>query len=1616
MSENNRFMGPVQDQYTQTYVSQYVPLPFEIMQKKADAEQKQFDAVSNNWDVISSKMGEKVLAADKDIMTEQVNSYSNDINKALEAAGGDWRKLSRTVTGVAANYKEFMTNGEGGDAVSRLAEMTQKKADIKDSELSGRMKRLQTNYLDYEYNKNGGIRGNANNPDGNTSIREPILYDESKLKESLVGFIDKLKPNKGDKIQAYKDKDGSIKYAAVGAMKTYRSDELGMLVSTGKTEKGVGLDRVRTIAQGVYEDVVFKDKIAAEMMVGMHKGHSVPVKNADGTMSYEKRDLTESEYKQMIFAKEFGFTDAYAYMQEETKYTLKTDEQAKAKAAKKAAQAKIKAEQGVITHGTNEIEGSSNYSKNNKKSDDLLEKLEKETVSGNKSLVQDYTENGAVYNSFKNNFKNQDPKNTVPDSERRKDYENRWLNLFNSDPELKDLVNIKADGVTNEISDEGFNHLFKKINTGDDDIVNSMMYYYKDENGEQQINPNGIFYNEKDAKQFKKLAKERDNKTYLNEQRLKENKNSVYRTGNVLPEGSLNTLRTEVEADKQEYIDISKGFIEHGFKEKTVNDININTKQNYTQAEADEKNKNNRDAQDWLISYQSTSVGGKWGGQATTSVGTRTDLYPINKMLGDVRSMFYTAGREEDEKDQINGENFELEFNQYKLKNLNVRATTEFITNLGDGDLNTGYSRLRSYMIGTNKKRKDYSVKKQNFLDMEKRLEEDTKLFEESLEKKLEKKSVLQLNNSNALSLESVQEDGTVIKSQLFAKDFVKNLPISNILSSSLHTSLDGDKATPASVLPKGSKAGTEKEQMEVLRLAMLDGQFSDDINPNTNQTEFVFTLGGKDFRIPYAVGSKAPTGGYAVEPLQAGAVVSKKDLIEREIRLDLHKARMNSLERTPLGNYRDGVTIRTKEPGFDKPFNKNFNFNFSDGGGYKLTIDPTAVGINMKLDDKTTRKEMNLSGTDAVKFMKVYKNIQKFDDLSESAMAAFVKKFPKYKGMNARQATREFVRQAVYKEYETSRPANYVAPADIAPDSFRNGRRYSGGRQGLNYSQGRMYSYPDGFNPGEEEVPMSAQQNDSIINGDLDMFKSYGDSVSKSRETIVDPEVESTINNYERTPYPFGDMTGGTTSAPSDTTATAAVEVQDPSSTSSIPFNEAPAFDPTQFNTTGRRYVNQEGNIEDQEFKPLELDSLNKEELNLLQKDTDSTISDSGIVSQNILDIDSSSVKGGEDAFTNVRKDPKVDAKLNSLGITGDVTSESLATDFSNTNTENFLSSDADTQEEFYGDGTDYDAEIERLIGINRLSPMPTLPGELEKLEKKKAFFENMEQPANFAKELKADGTPTGVIRKQNLKDFAEKNNAGDIVKAMSLFSSDTYYNNGSKVTDDMELKDVEKVDCSSFAHITLAQSGYDMKGSSHKPVEGSKYQLDKNGLSPYSGGLYHNSVNSKKKEYQGIDKIDYSSFKDGQVICFDTGYANWEQSWRQTGNAVGIDHIGVVTMIDGVPYIGESSSSKNKKGPALMKLEDRLQELKGKLNTKQYELTHKRDKSGKKIPLMVNALDDSGNKTYKITKGKDGKEIKTAIMKRVKGSYETKFKLDAAGKKIRKSTVYIGEYNKKK
>ena len=44
----NRFETPLVAQHQQTYVSQFVPLPFEQMQRKAEEEQKKYDENKHN--------------------------------------------------------------------------------------------------------------------------------------------------------------------------------------------------------------------------------------------------------------------------------------------------------------------------------------------------------------------------------------------------------------------------------------------------------------------------------------------------------------------------------------------------------------------------------------------------------------------------------------------------------------------------------------------------------------------------------------------------------------------------------------------------------------------------------------------------------------------------------------------------------------------------------------------------------------------------------------------------------------------------------------------------------------------------------------------------------------------------------------------------------------------------------------------------------------------------------------------------------------------------------------------------------------------------------------------------------------------------------------------------------------------------------------------------------------------------------------------------------------------------------------------------------------------------------------------------------------------------------
>ena len=1624
MSNINENMGPVQDNYTQTYVSQYVPMPFEVMQKKAEMEQKEFDTIQDNWAVISSKMGEKVLDVDKPVMQEEVTNYQNTIDQALKEANGDWRKLSGNVKAVASKYRNFITTGEGAKAVARLAEMNEKLEQIKDSELSGRMKKAQSNYLRNKYRADGGVRGK----DGGASIEEPILYDESKLADTLVDWISKLKADKGDKIQAYKDKDGKIKYAATGAWTSYSDEELGKIVSKSTTQKGVDLKRIREVASGVYELPDFKDMIDAEMMVGMHEKMNVPlrdengkiIKDESGKIQYEKRDLTRPEYEQLKFAQKFGFADAFAYMEEETKYKLASDEKAAEERKKKKEQEDYLKKQGIVVKTGKPLEVEGEYYKEAEDVDDdeLYSTLEDKVKDGNKNFLFNYSENGQIYNTYKDNFKGQQTK----DSDIKSEFDKKFLQIFKADPELKNFVNKSADGLTDVISGPGVNALFKQIADGDDKII-------------EKMTKAKIFFNDEQAAEFKKLALEKDKETYLNEQRLKEVKEQAIAKGVVTTEKGIAELEEDKKILSDDIITKSKGFLNVAFKKEfSLTDINPKTKEPYTKDQLDRAKSDWQEGVDYMLENFTRQVSGKHY-KAPSQGAKRSGLINRAGLLNALQSRYTQAADPTNKaEDQVNGKNFNASLEEYKKKVLRTSSNADFIKQLGGGDANAGWNKLTNFSMKMAVEMRKWNKINDEHTRAEKELPPAEDMYNESLDEKRKKLVSLSLNSSNALSLKDA--DGNT--KNFFMKDVYKDLPISDILDSPLATSLNvGNKETPSSLFPtSGTNALKPSEIQNAIKTSLEQAVFSEDVNPETGTTDIVFTLRGKNFRLPFTINQPKPVGGVRLNI--EGYSYSKKDLTERQIRTDLHRARVNSLSHTPVGNYRDGVTIRTKEPGIYKEFSKNFNFNFSDGGAYKISIDPTAVGINIPLENGRIRKQLDLSGIDAVKFIKIYKNSEQLEgdtDAAKKRREKFYKAFPRFDNMNAREITRQLVRERVYELFPESIPTDYKKPErQLEKDSFRYGRRYSQGRRGTSSFQPRIYSYPDGLKPGEAQL--TPQQLDSIIDEEMNMYAQYADS---SAVVTREPEPEIDYSNVERTPYPFEAITGRTLSeigsqdsvVQQDNTQPVPEQSQD-----QFPYLDQPsyaesiteAWNPANI-THNIRYVDQEGNVNSQkESKVIPIDSLNTQQLSQVQNDIDSTINNSDLSLAETLErevslVDTTST-GAEDSLANVRKDnPELNAKLDSLGIEGDITPESLASDLS---PYQYEVSDAQTRETYTVDGT---PPSEQFGGF-------ALPGQREEAPE----WTKAKNPDDYTDKIDLGNgkfKTSGVIRDENLKEFAEGINATELVRIQAKISNASYQLR-KPVQDGTPLEKISSLNCSADAHILLAEAGYDLKGSIHTPDPNSKWQFTKPnpakndpGSNLYSGGLFHNSIESKKQYFNktsqilnNLDKmIADGKIKEGQIICFDTkpDKSNWEAEWRQQGTGEGIDHIGVITMIDEVPYILESSNSKDFKGTGLVKLETRLKKLAYKLDQTHYKRQWKTKPgpneilvNGKVYPAIPKT-DAKGNPIYK--EDKNGKVIEPKVqvmMKKPKSERVGESTKDTLAEKT-KSSIYIGEYKKK-
>ena len=183
----NRFETPLVAQHQQTYVSQFVPLPFEQIQRKAEGEQKKYDENKAQWGKLAGTLGESLLTVDNPIMKDKVNSIYKNVDSQLETAGGDWRALTDTIQNAARDYKEFMTTGKGALGVlnKKAAEDYEKKTqDLKIGDYWAQLANLASHK---KYEDNGALAKDQKWK--GMSLWQPINYRDILIKDVLPKLI-----------------------------------------------------------------------------------------------------------------------------------------------------------------------------------------------------------------------------------------------------------------------------------------------------------------------------------------------------------------------------------------------------------------------------------------------------------------------------------------------------------------------------------------------------------------------------------------------------------------------------------------------------------------------------------------------------------------------------------------------------------------------------------------------------------------------------------------------------------------------------------------------------------------------------------------------------------------------------------------------------------------------------------------------------------------------------------------------------------------------------------------------------------------------------------------------------------------------------------------------------------------------------------------------------------------------------------------------------------------------------------------------------------------------------------------------------------------------------------
>lgn len=108
----NRFMQPKEVDYKQTYVDQFVPMPFEAMALVLEGKQKQYDSVdSSQKSQLAALLKVNALSSQSSARDAKIKEYEQEIVRINESVGGDLSKADGLTSDLARKINEDLTRG-----------------------------------------------------------------------------------------------------------------------------------------------------------------------------------------------------------------------------------------------------------------------------------------------------------------------------------------------------------------------------------------------------------------------------------------------------------------------------------------------------------------------------------------------------------------------------------------------------------------------------------------------------------------------------------------------------------------------------------------------------------------------------------------------------------------------------------------------------------------------------------------------------------------------------------------------------------------------------------------------------------------------------------------------------------------------------------------------------------------------------------------------------------------------------------------------------------------------------------------------------------------------------------------------------------------------------------------------------------------------------------------------------------------------------------------------------------------------------------------------------------------------------------------------------------------